>query len=225
LRDGDSVAADMFDGSTDAAHAEVDIMRTFRGRSVSSWLALSGICAAALAAPALCHAEIYGWVDGNGTFTYSNLPPPDSARVTDVIPEDPAPSGKAKTDAARLAEISALNDRIRLLELEQARQRSEMAAAAAAPVYAPAAAAYAGGCGPDGTYDCSTYAAPLYLGGGWPVYYYRGAWRNGGRYAGVRPGFGGPSVGSWGGRPASVGVAHAGVARTSAAAHGSGMRR
>lgn len=97
-----------------------------------------GACAAASA------QEIYGWTDSNGVVTYSNLPPPAGVHVTDVIHDTPI-SPQAAREAAQRAEISALNDRIRLLELEEERNKRVVVDYADAP-----AAPFATGCSPDG---------------------------------------------------------------------------
>ena len=100
-------------------------------------------------------AEIYSWVDTDGVATFSNLPPPDGVRVTGVIHEQPT-SSKAASEAARQAEVSALNDRIRLLELQMARQAREAITYPAALPLPPA------GCGPAGNIDCDAEWGPYY---------------------------------------------------------------
>jgi hypothetical protein len=76
--------------------------------------------AAAVLAPSYAAAEIYGWVDGSGAVTYSNLPPPKNAKVIDVIEEAPPPSpqSQAAAQAAHQAEMRALNDKVQQLERE-----------------------------------------------------------------------------------------------------------
>jgi hypothetical protein len=175
-------------------------MRLIRLSRAAGWVVPTGLVFVALGLPVAAHAEIYGWVDGNGTFTYSNLPPPDSARVTDVIQEDPPASPKARADAQRLADVAALNDRVRLLELQEARQQRELAAAAQAAGYGPpppAPADYVSACGPDSSFDCAGYAAPGYIiAGGWPAYYARGGYyRN--WHAGWRGGWNAGGRGTW----------------------------
>lgn len=121
------------------------------------------------AVPAICWAEIYGWIDSNGVVTYSNLPPPGGVDVTQVIHEDPA-SHKAAADAAQRAENDALKDRLRLLEWEMS--RSQRVPTEYSPAPPPASAPADLGCGPYGYDDCNTY---LYWNGWWPRYgYYRG---------------------------------------------------
>jgi hypothetical protein len=159
-------------------------------------LALFGGLTALL--PTLCAAQIYGWVDNFGNFTYSNLPPPKDVRVTDVIPEEPGPSPKAQAEAARLNELAALNERIRSLELQQMRRPTEVVD------YAPPPPPVAAGCA-DG-YDCGYEGVPAYTYGGAIVYPY--AYR-GGRYRAPYP-YRGP-VGPV--RGARVATAHAGGGR------------
>lgn len=188
--------------------------------------ALVGLAGLAPAA----RAEIYGWVDGNGHFTYSNLPPPDSARVTDVIPEETSRPVPGASNSARLADLAALNDRIRLLELEQARERREaqqLAAAYAPPdYYPPPLSAPAGGCGPDGTYSCSDWGPAYPVGVPYIAYGPRWTpWRHG-----SVPWRGGPaySIGAVTTR-SNVGngavVRASASARTSTSAHASAARR
>jgi hypothetical protein len=66
-------------------------------------------------------------------------------------------------EAARRSEISALNDRIRLLEFEQARTKREVVDYPAAPV-APLVSG-AAACGPDGYSDCNSQWGPYYTTG------------------------------------------------------------
>jgi len=117
--------------------------------------------------------QIYGWTDSNGQVTYSNLPPPKGAKVTDIILDTPL-SPQAVQEAARRSEISALNDRIRLLELEQARSKREVVDYAPQP--APPLSA---GCGPEGQGDCnygySYQGDPYYTTG---LLYGTGRWRD-----------------------------------------------
>jgi len=121
---------------------------------------------AAAALPAICSAEIYSWVDPNGVVTYSNLPPPSGVRVTNVIHEEPL-TARASVDAAHQAQVSALNDRIRLLELETARQQREMVEFPGVLPQPPSA-----GCGPGGNYDCNSDWEPYYTTAPLPYYYY-----------------------------------------------------
>lgn len=174
-------------------------MRVLGERTVPPILALTCVALVAMGFAAPCAAEIYGWVDSNGTFTYSNLPPPKDARVTDVIAEEPARASGAAP--ARQADIAALNDRIRLLELQRDRERMRAAEIPAPPAYfppAPPQPAY--GCGPDGDSDCSVYGGPYYVTAIGPAYYY-------GRRAFAHRGHGAPS------RPMHVASAHAGSGR------------
>ncbi len=125
------------------------------GAAVLYW-ALGLAAVATLCWPMRAGAEIYGWVDDSGTVTYSNLPPPKGARLTDVIHETPL-SPQAVADAAHRSELAALNDRIRLLELESARARREVVDYPAPPATPPGL-----GCGPDGYTDCSAPWGPYY---------------------------------------------------------------
>jgi hypothetical protein len=82
-----------------------------------------------LAAPA-ARADIYTWVDASGTLNVSNLAPPTGVQVINVVvhhdppPAPPAPPNAA-LDAARDAEVQALNARVDALrdEVEQAHRR------------------------------------------------------------------------------------------------------
>ena len=116
-----------------------------------------------LAAPA-ARADIYTWIDASGTLNVSNLAPPAGVQVISVDahrdppPAPPAPPAAA-LDAARDAELQALNARVVALqdEVEQARHRES-----APPAYWPAPplpqdAVYDTGDAPDHSYD----AAPL----------------------------------------------------------------
>jgi hypothetical protein len=115
--------------------------------------------------PSLASAEIYGWVDPSGSFTYSNLPPPKNARLIEVIPEEPSPDpatmaqAKAAADAAHQAQLQALNDRVRQLEREvQQVQRQPPP-----PVPYPVASAPMSAPGCDSEYfDCDVWAGPVY---------------------------------------------------------------
>lgn len=115
--------------------------------------------ALALGLPQLGLAEIYGWIDGAGVVTYSNLPPPAGAMVTEVIPEPPPLSAKARAEEQHRIEVDELRDRVRLLELEQARSQRTVIDYPAAPV-APAGV----GCSP-GAYDCASDFGAYYGGG------------------------------------------------------------
>ncbi|HEV8500526.1 MAG TPA: DUF4124 domain-containing protein [Casimicrobiaceae bacterium] len=82
-----------------------------------------------LAAPG-ARADIYTWVDASGTLNVSNLAPPSGVHVIDVVvhhdppPVPPAPPNAA-LDAARDAELQALNARVEALrdEVDQAHRR------------------------------------------------------------------------------------------------------
>jgi hypothetical protein len=127
--------------------------------------------------------QIYGWTDSNGVVTYSNLPPPKGVKVTDIIPDTPL-SPQAVQDAARRSEISALNDRIRLLEFEQARSKREVVDYPPEPAQLLSA-----GCSPDANNDCNSQWGPYYS-----VGFLYGS--------GVRRDHGGHAVGHSGGHPA-----------------------
>jgi len=132
-----------------------------------------------LALPTICSAEIYSWVDSTGVVTYSNLPPPNGVRVTNVMHEEPL-SSQASADAAHRAEVSALNDRIRLLELQTGRQQREIADYPGI-VPAPEAA----GCGPGGNYDCNSDWEPYYTTALLPYYYGSRFYRRGHSHPGA----------------------------------------
>ena len=128
-----------------------------RGRSLWSgalFVLLAGCLTAATSAQ-----QIYGWTDSNGVVTYSNLPPPKGVKVTDVIPDKPL-SPASIQEAARRSEIDALNDRIRLLELEQARSKREVVDYVAEPAQPLTA-----GCSMNAYGDCSSDWAPYYTSG------------------------------------------------------------
>ena len=89
-------------------------------------------------------ADIYVWTDAAGVTQVSNLPPPAGSlgvSVTRSSPRDAAQEAAAR-EAARLAEVRALDDRVRQLEAEaeQARREAALAIAVAQPRYIPAAA-------------------------------------------------------------------------------------
>ena len=105
-------------GPTKMQEAIASALRLPLSRAVrSGTLLLFALCAACLL-PTAAWAEIYGWTDSNGQVTYSNLPPPPGVHVTDVIHETPL-SAKDVQQANYEAQIRALNDRIRLMELEE----------------------------------------------------------------------------------------------------------
>jgi hypothetical protein len=82
----------------------------------------------------LASADVYTWVDKTGTINVSNLAPPDGARVTSIIHAS-APDAAAH-EAARQAEVQALNERMRQLENEVERASRQ----APPPDYRPVAA-------------------------------------------------------------------------------------
>jgi hypothetical protein len=137
--------------------------RNAMNRLLGSAAVLSGVLGALL--PSLASAEIYGWIDPSGSFTYSNLPPPKNARVIEVIQEEPPPDpatlarAKAAADAAHQVQLQALNDRLRQLEREvQQVQRQPPP-----PVPYPVASAPPPGSGCDSDYfDCGVWSGPAY---------------------------------------------------------------
>jgi len=91
-------------------------------------------------------ADVFVWVDAGGKTNVSNLAPPDDARVTSVIHSVPRTAAQeaAARDAARQAELQALNERVARLQEDLEQQRREAAwvpAAYAQPpvTYAPPA--------------------------------------------------------------------------------------
>jgi hypothetical protein len=81
----------------------------------------------ALVAAAPATADIYTWVDKDGITNVSNLPPPEGARVLRVsrtVPRDPEREAAAR-EAMRLAEVRALDERLRqvAIELEESRRQ------------------------------------------------------------------------------------------------------
>ncbi len=78
------------------------------------------------------HADIYTWIDQTGMVNVSNLAPPDGVRVTKVTHETPpapvpraAPRDDMARDAARDAELQALNARVAQLQDEVDRATRE----------------------------------------------------------------------------------------------------
>jgi hypothetical protein len=163
---------------------------------------VSRICLALAlaAAAAAAHADIYTWVDKKGVTNVSNLPPPDDAKVTNVLrtqPKDAAREAAAR-EAARQAEVRALAERVQQLQsdVEQARREPPPVLAYAPPpppyaasptlnivnVVQPAQPSYApayGGC--DYSFgDCGF--------GVWPGFVYYGGTFAGGRGKGFRHG-------------------------------------
>jgi hypothetical protein len=78
---------------------------------------------------ATARADVYVWVDVAGKTNVSNLAPPEEARVTKVIHSVPrtAAQEEAAREAARRAEIQALNDRVARLQEDLEQQRREAA--------------------------------------------------------------------------------------------------
>jgi hypothetical protein len=100
------------------------------------------VCFVLAAATGPAHADMYTWVDKDGTTNVSNVPPPEDVRVTKVART--APKDPAREAAARQAEMRALRDRVDELskEVEQSRTAGIPPPDAPAPVlaYAPPAA-------------------------------------------------------------------------------------
>jgi len=89
-------------------------------------------------------ADIYTWTDKNGVVNVSNLPPPEGVRptrVTHEAPKDPAREAAAR-EAAHLAELRALNERVAQLQeqVEQSRREIPPPMAVVAPPMMPYAA-------------------------------------------------------------------------------------
>lgn len=170
-----------------------------------------------LAGPA--GAEIYGWVDTDGSFTYSNLPPPKGARVTDVIPEAAPATRIPSSEMTRQAELAALQDRIRLLELERDHARPQVVDFPPPPQYAPplagSAYGYGYGYGCDSLdVDCNAYYGLPYVAFGVGARYGHGRAYTYRRGPGFLPGHNGHGAGS--------GPSHASIAT---AGHGGGGHR
>ncbi len=100
---------------------------------------LSTLASACLAIP-IAYADVYTWTDPSGRVNVSNLPPPEGTRVTNVVRENPPTPAQleARREAARLAEVQALTERVRQLEYEVESSARQPAIAMAPPVaYAP----------------------------------------------------------------------------------------
>ncbi|HZQ60739.1 MAG TPA: DUF4124 domain-containing protein, partial [Casimicrobiaceae bacterium] len=110
-------------------------MITRKGLSVATLLLASALATGA------AQGDIYTWVDDNGIVNVSNLRPPAGADVTRITVEKPqaiSARNDAAREAARQAELQALNDRVRELETaNQAPQRVPVATTIVAPVYVP----------------------------------------------------------------------------------------
>ncbi|MEO8677113.1 MAG: DUF4124 domain-containing protein [Casimicrobiaceae bacterium] len=163
------------------------------------------------------HADVYKWVDESGRTNVSNLPPPAGAQIVSVAPTIPKSAAQVESDreAARRAEMLALNDRVSRLqeELEQSRRQAPPMAYMPTPPppqysnWAPPAAPY---------YD-ETPAQMSTTDCGWPYNHCGGGWgyppaivviggsdfRRGNPHRGDRPGHTRPP-----GRPRPKGVAH-----------------
>ena len=114
----------------------------------------------------LAHADVYTWTDQSGRLNVSNLTPPDGVHVSSVVHEDPpAPAVLAARNAARAAEVEALNARVAQLqdEVERAREPAPAPVRVVTPPpviqdvfnttpppvsYQPPQPVYGGGCDP-----------------------------------------------------------------------------
>jgi len=158
--------------------------------------ASAAVLLGALGVPGLCSAEIYGWIDGSGVVTYSNVPPPKGTDVTQVIHEEQV-SAKERAEALREAEANAQFDRVRLREWEMSRPQTLTANYPAGGGASGGPPPYYVGAGCDPEYpDCNAYIGDWFL----PSWYDRHRGRYGyGRGFGPRgtfPGAVGPSTGS-----------------------------
>lgn len=89
--------------------------------------AVSAVLAGALGVP-LAHADVYTWTDVSGRLNVSNLAPPEGVHVSRVVHEDPAKAQAnaiAARNAARTAEVEALNERVARLEDEVDRAKQQ----------------------------------------------------------------------------------------------------
>ena len=95
------------------------------------------LAAAALAGPAVAHADVYKWVDEKGGVTYGTVPPPNAKKVTQLdegngrVSTVPGPSAE---ELARQRQL-ALELRLQRLEQELYDQRMRAAMAASQPYY------------------------------------------------------------------------------------------
>lgn len=114
----------------------------------------------------VAHADVYTWTDQSGRLNVSNLTPPDGVHVSSVVHEDPpAPAVLAARNAARAAEVEALNARVAQLqdEVERAREPAPAPVRVVTPPpviqyvfnttpppvsYQPPQPVYGGGCDP-----------------------------------------------------------------------------
>ncbi len=90
------------------------------------WAVLVGILAGTLY-PSSARSDIYTWIDDSGVTNVSNVVPPEGARalnVTRAAPKDPAREA-ALREAAREAEMRALNERVQQLQAEVEQSRRE----------------------------------------------------------------------------------------------------
>ena len=105
------------------------------------WMTV-GMALVLAAAAGTARADMYTWVDKNGITNVSNVAPPEDVRVTKVAraaPKDPAREAAAR-EAARLAEMQALRERVDELAKEVEHSRTD---ALPPPYAAPPAVAFA----------------------------------------------------------------------------------
>src|ERR1700712_3111446 len=112
-----------------------------RSRPILEMLAALMGLVAVIATPQ-AHADIYTWVDASGAVNVTNLPPPKTARVTNVVPDSPRPPVTAADAAAAAArasqEAQALADRVHELELQVEQARAQPPAPPVVYAAAPA---------------------------------------------------------------------------------------
>jgi hypothetical protein len=128
-------------------------------RYLIAWLL--SLALAAMSATVM--ADIYTWIDRDGTKTYSDQPPPKGVQLLSVTREPPAkplsPAEQAaQRDAAQQAQIQALSERLRWLERE-AQLASRLPPAPAPVQYVPAPPAP---CDPRWS-DCGAWWSPPLL--------------------------------------------------------------
>jgi hypothetical protein len=92
-----------------------------------AFLALLVLCAGA------AHAQVYRWVDGNGTVNYSNEPPPSGVAATQVPIE--AKAGAPSPDTQDCYSVRCQGERMeeRIARRDQADARARRERAALAP--------------------------------------------------------------------------------------------
>lgn len=88
--------------------------------------------------PSIACADVYTWTDASGRLNVSNLAPPDGVRVDSIIREEApkvTPAAAAAREAARNAQLQALNERVAQLqdEVDRAKQAPPVVYHAAPP--------------------------------------------------------------------------------------------